>query len=69
MSQEEPLLWDLWGISQDDWENGWRRTIQEAIDAALADAEIGVPYEIRIIARRRTRNSVHDYRVVLTPGS
>jgi hypothetical protein len=62
MSQEELSSWDLWGIAEDDWHGGWRRTIEEAIDAALADAEVGVPYEIRLFARKRTRNSVHDYR-------
>lgn len=64
MSQQEQPEWELSGISQEDWEqHGWRRTLQEAIDAALADAELGEPYEIQIFARRRTRNSVHDYRV------
>jgi hypothetical protein len=62
MSQEEPLAWDLWGIGEDDWRGGWRRTIEEAIDAALADAEVGEAYEIQLFARKRTRNSVHDYR-------
>lgn len=63
MSQQESREWELWGITQEDWEvHGWRRTIEEAIDAALKDAEVGTPYEMRIFARKRTPNSVHDYR-------
>jgi hypothetical protein len=68
MSYQEPLAWDLWGISQEDWDKGWRRTLQEALDYALAELEPNVPYEIRILARKRTRNSVHDYRVIATPA-
>jgi hypothetical protein len=68
MSQEEPRLWDLWGITQEDWDQGWRRTLQEALDFALADAELGKPYEIQIFVRKRTHNSVHDYRVAASPG-
>jgi hypothetical protein len=67
MSQEEPRAWELWGITEGDWNAGWRRTLQEALDYALADAELGVSYEIQIFVRKRTRNSVHDYRVVATP--
>jgi hypothetical protein len=68
MSQEELREWDLWGIIEDDWHAGWRRTFQEALDYAMRDAELGVPYEIKMLVRRRTRESVHDYRVVATPN-
>lgn len=63
MSQEEMRSWELWGITQEDWEGGWKRTLQEALDDAFADAELGKGYQIRIFVRKRSDNAVHDYRV------
>jgi hypothetical protein len=64
MSQQETRSWELWGISQEDWqEGGWRRSLQEALDHAFADAEFDKSYEIRIFVRKRSDNAVHDYRV------
>ena len=61
--------WEYWGISEEDWDAGWRRTLRDAIEAefdgkpthdvAQADSE----FEIRIFARKRRDNPIHDYRV------
>jgi hypothetical protein len=67
MSQEELRASELSGISEDDWDSGWRRTLEEALDHALRDADLYVAHELQIFARRRTRNSVHDYRITATP--
>jgi hypothetical protein len=63
VSQFEGRSWDLWGIAEDDWRGGWRRTLQEALDDAFRDAEFDKEYEIRIFVRKRSDNAVHDYRV------
>jgi hypothetical protein len=63
MSQEEMRSWELWGITQDDWEAGWRRTLEHAVEAAFAGAEIDDENTVEIIVRKRSDNSVHDYRV------
>jgi hypothetical protein len=66
MSQYEGRSWDLWGITQEDWEvegGGWRRTFQDAVDDAFRDADFDKEYEIRIFVRKRSDNAVHDYRV------
>ncbi|HKF15458.1 MAG TPA: hypothetical protein VKB13_09545 [Gaiellaceae bacterium] len=65
MSQEM-RSWELWGISEADWNDGWRRTLQFAIEAAFADgkAAIGEGKPVQIEVRKRSDNAVHDYRVV-----
>jgi hypothetical protein len=57
------------GITEEDWNSGWRRTIPAALDANFAgkptdeDDKPGPEFEITIFARRRSDNSVHDYRI------
>ena len=61
--------WDYWGITEEDWVAGWRRTIRDALDAGFAgkptdESDTPAPeFEVRIFARRRSDNAVHDYRV------
>jgi len=63
--------WEYWGISEKDWGVGWRRTIRDALDASpevsgrrIDDGdEPSEEFELRIFARRRSDNSVHDYRI------
>lgn len=61
--------WDYWGITEDDWNAGWRRTLRDALDAGFVgkpidDGDTHAPeFEVKIFARRRSDNSVHDYRV------
>jgi hypothetical protein len=65
MSQQEMPSWELWGISEDDWNAGWRRTLQFAVEAAFAEdrAAIGEERKVEILVRKRSDNAVHDYRV------
>jgi hypothetical protein len=63
MSQEETHSWEFWGITQEDWEGGWRREFKDAVEAAFADAEIGKSYQIRTSVRKVSENAVHDYKV------
>jgi hypothetical protein len=67
---EMPLQpWEYWGLTEDDWNAGWRRTIRDAVDAEFSGKQTddgdapGEEFEIKIFARRRTDNAVHDYRV------
>ena len=59
--------WEYWGISEEDWRAGWRRTIEEAVEAASGDMpgdvgdKPGPEFEIRIRARKRSGNAIHDY--------
>jgi hypothetical protein len=61
--------WEYWGITEEDWGTGWRRTIRDALDAEFAGKPIddgdkpGAEFEIKIFARRRSDNAVHDYRI------
>jgi hypothetical protein len=63
MSEDETRSWEFWGITQEDWDGGWRRTLEDALEAAFADAELGTSYQIRIFVRKRSDNAVHDYKV------
>ena len=67
---EEP--WKYWGINEEDWEFGWRRTIEDAVEAAsvrldlpgdriTTDPRRENEFDIRIKARKRSGNAVHDY--------
>jgi hypothetical protein len=59
-----------WGIDEKEWEQGWRRTIRDAVDAEFAGdrAQINEELPIQIFVKKRTDNSVHDYRVVRSPS-
>jgi hypothetical protein len=52
-------------INDQDWADGWRRSLQEAVDAFLADPKIDLdqPVPIQIEVRKRSENPIHDYRV------
>jgi hypothetical protein len=66
MSEEEMGSRELWGISEEAWEAGWRRTIEEAVKFAFTGARIDEPSQIEIWAVKRSDNAVHDYRVQRT---
>jgi hypothetical protein len=66
MSAEEMGSPELWGISEDAWTAGWRRTIEDAVKAEFAGAKIDEPSRIEIWAVKRSDNAVHDYRVQRT---
>jgi hypothetical protein len=56
--------WELWGISEDDWKAGWRRTLEQAVEAAFDRAEIDEEKRVvEIFVRKRSDNAFHDYRV------
>jgi hypothetical protein len=56
--------WELWGISEDDWNAGWRRTLEQAVEAAFDRAEIDEEKRVvEIFVRKRSDNAFHDYRV------
>jgi hypothetical protein len=56
-------------ITDEEWAAGWRRELREAVDKELepygdkAEAKIE-----EIWVKKKGDRSVHDYRVVLSPG-
>jgi hypothetical protein len=67
MSAQEMGSWAYWGIDQDAWEQGWRRTLHDAVEAAFAEGRIDEEAKIEIVVKKRSDNAVHDYRVVRSP--
>jgi hypothetical protein len=65
MSNEETEPWRHWGIDKDSWEQGWRRTLRDAVEAEFAGDRAGIdePKSVQIFVRKRSDNAVHDYRV------
>jgi hypothetical protein len=58
--------WQLFDITESDWTRGWRRTLDEAVNAFLEREDpdhTGEPIEIKISVRKRSRNPIHDYLV------
>jgi hypothetical protein len=45
----------------------WKRTIQEAIEAAMEDKPVGSTAIVEAIEVRK-KNPLHEYRVILRPG-
>jgi hypothetical protein len=54
-------------IGDEDWAAGWRRTLEEAVDAFFANPQTQVSMdeavEIKIHVRKRSDNPIHDYLV------
>ena len=59
--QGEMGSWELWGIAEKDWQSGWRRTLEAAVDAARLPLD--EPTQIKILVWKRSDNAVHDYKV------
>ena len=59
VSDEEPGR--FWNIDSERWDQGWRRTIPAAVEAA--DIPLDDPVEIKILVWKRSDNAVHDYKV------
>jgi hypothetical protein len=58
--------WELWGISEADWQEGWRRTLEQAVEAAFAGDRAQIDEEKRVVdifVRKRSDNAFHDYRI------
>jgi hypothetical protein len=53
-------------IDVESYAQGWRKTIQEAVDAALAEANVPVGEEREVdVIYGRKRNPFHEYRATL----
>jgi hypothetical protein len=54
---------ELWGIGQEDWDDGWRRTLEEAVEAAFREDPVGTEAPLKFRTKKRSGNAVHDYKV------
>ena len=56
-------------ITDEEWVVGWRRELREAVDKELEPYRDGAEAKIEEIwVKKKGDRSVHDYRVVLSPG-
>jgi hypothetical protein len=53
-------------INAESYAQGWRKSVQEAVDAALLDPEVpvGEAREVEVILGRK-KNPFHEYKAIL----
>jgi hypothetical protein len=51
-------------VDPESYAQGWRKSLQEALDAAMADVPVGEEREVDVIYVRK-RNPIHEYRITL----
>lgn len=59
---EQMESWRFWSIEESDWKAGWRRTLEDAVEAAEW-IPFDKPSAITIVVKKRSDNAVHDYKV------
>ena len=50
-------------ISDEDWSDGWRYTLSDAVEKAFEDASDGTVSKIEIQVKKRGDRSFHDWLV------
>jgi hypothetical protein len=50
-------------IADDDWAQGWRYTLNDAVDKALEEEPDGTVWKIEIQVKKRGDRSFHDWLV------
>jgi hypothetical protein len=52
-------------IDVESYAQGWRKSIQEAVDAALADEKVPAGEEREVVLYGRKKNPFHEYRAAV----
>lgn len=52
-------------VDAESYAQGWRKTIQEAVDAALADEKVPAGEEREVVIIGRKKNPFHEYRAAV----
>ncbi|HET8874209.1 MAG TPA: hypothetical protein VFM83_11035 [Gaiellaceae bacterium] len=52
-------------VDAESYAQGWRKTVQEAADAAMANVEVPIGEERELVIYGRKKNPFHEYRAAV----